>query len=1366
MRKFIKLKIILNFIVLGLLSKTYAQDNYKLHLKEYHSSQITDIITSKNEERILTIDASGKILKYNTDDFSYHSTLKNSDGFFIESPRLIFDGKGLLYKSKDTLWILNSEGKVSGKSLFKGNIISNKNSPFTILTNSIKNTMDTEIGIFNDKFQPFTSFKANNEIKVASINKDSTNIAYVEEHYTGKQNLVLRDLNTKKVLWENEVNDNYKIIYPFFNEETKTLYTVTLSKEKKMLAIFGYKNSLKSPKPTLEIPWSNIDLSTIITDYFSKSKQLIITKKNALLYDFPIIITYKKGRFIREEISLSKVCNSPVLLESKNQLVIPNQYFSNGYNDIANFSVQDLTKNSNKIIPDFSREFYKGMFLPDDSFLVEGLETKEKNFKTNELQIKYFSKGTFYNRFNNLPFIDYLEVNHKVSFYSNDYLFNEDSGSVIFRGSSLVNNESYIFKYNFIEDTVIKLYKIKDKYFSIIDYDASSNKLLLSPKKYYNRGYTDPQPLAIIENNKLKEFIGLYKFAKFSNKAKHILTINDKNVAEIRTDLETVTFEKKLIDGSYILHNADNGFVVSNVFQTFDFGKCNKESVFFIPDENGLFTSEKKDCIYVNDLSYVDEKVALAIENLGIILVDKIIPETAQKKIKSVSFNNDASKLMISYANGKISIVDSETLKEIGGMFHPSEKEHIFYDSDNHYFSNTNADDFLYVTKNDKKESLQNADKTIFKPQEVLNVFSTPNQEYLTLLEKAISLRKNKKEFSEIKTLNKLTNTPIVDKKGDLYLLSIGVSKYKQEAFNLTFADKDAFDIANVYGKLDSITIKDFRDEFLGTKYSLKSTKNENLGSINSYSGDYSSIGEMFPIDFDGKIWLEINYEKTFIWNYNTNSIDEINFPNDYKKESFSFKKQIYTSKTGNEFYIRTNENTFYKYEFSSKKFIKIKMPFTIDFEQEADNLQPLLNNKWFHFNSVSDGLKNEIKVSIGDVSSKEITIKSFDINRYKEFGKEEVLEGSIYNPQFKDVNKSGTFLLYRAGDDETFVINLEKETTPIKVPINIAYGDEASIAEDGTKITILNSKLNEFRHKTITYNLKGEVIEGKTFVDEDYNIKGVSIFNAAPKWIKASSSLVDSFNYSAFSSDEILSKSTPFSFNKTFVKKITNSEATKENIEVQIADFLKNTKEEDQVILFIAGHGVLDKDNNYYYAPYNMDFNDVTKNGVAFNTIINGLSNSKASQKLLLMDTCHAGNTLDIDENSENKTIVSEAGKRGTVTTSNKKAPKFKVSDIVSTLFDDFLSKSGITILSASSGADVAYENKELSNGAFTSAYLKILKSKMSNYSINKEDVKKTIPLTEDFIAEVLKEVMLLTNGKQVPDIREINKNVIIKAW
>jgi uncharacterized caspase-like protein len=74
------------------------------------------------------------------------------------------------------------------------------------------------------------------------------------------------------------------------------------------------------------------------------------------------------------------------------------------------------------------------------------------------------------------------------------------------------------------------------------------------------------------------------------------------------------------------------------------------------------------------------------------------------------------------------------------------------------------------------------------------------------------------------------------------------------------------------------------------------------------------------------------------------------------------------------------------------------------------------------------------------------------------------------------------------------------------------------------------------------------------------------------------------------------------------------------------------------------------------------MYFKFITRNGVAFKTILEGLSITKATNKLLLMDTCHAGNTLDIEETEEDKTTLSEEGQRVTITKLNSKDPKFKV--------------------------------------------------------------------------------------------------------
>ncbi|MBU3011396.1 caspase family protein [Polaribacter vadi] len=1346
------------FILLGLINKSYSQDTYKLHLKDHHSDQITDILVTKDGERIITIDKSGKILKYNTDNFSYHSTLKKRNNCLIESPRLIFDGKGLFFKSKDSLWILDSKGKVLVKNVFKGNVISNKKSPFTIISESNTTATSFLVSVLNDKFQLFKSFKPNTNVNVATINKDSTHIAYLEQTNLKSQNLVYRDLQNNQILWQSKVEDINEVLYPFFNEKINKLYTITINDKENILSVFSYTNGKREAKPEVTIPWFSTVFSTSIVDDFLDKKKIIITDKSNFPKN-PIVLSLENNKLTLSNINIKEGAYSGGFI-SNNKLVTSNVF--NTYNSIANFTISTI-KNRKTVnsYPNFPQKFYEGIFLPDDSFLVQGSVLKKSNFLSNyELQVKYFTSGTFNNRFNTLSFKDYLEVNHKVSFYTDNPFFDKKTGLVVFRGSDLSTNQSYIFKYSFIDDKVTKLYKIKDKYFSIIDFDATSNKLLLSPKKYFNTGHTKPQPLALVENNVVKEFTGLYKFAKFSEGAKHILTINDENLAQVRVDIKTIILEEKLKNTHFLLHKAENGFVVSYKYFSQEKYVFENESIFFVPNDDDTFKSEKKPFIYVNELDYKNNKIALVIENVGVIVGEKRIEKDYLEPIKSVSFNKDASKLMISYANGKISVVDTETLKEIGGMFHPSEKEHVFYDANNHYFSNTNANDFLFVTKDDKKISLKNADQNLYKPAEVLNVFGKPNQEYLTLLKKATSLRINNNTFVEVKPNNQLKNT---NKKGDLYVLSIGVSKYKQEAYNLTFADKDAFDIANLYGKLDSVTIKNFKDDFLSDKYILQNLENNNLSSINKYLGEYTSLGNLYSVDLDGEIWLEIRNENFFIWNFKTQKVDKINLPKDFKIDLYS-NQQIFIAPNKNEFYVRSSNNKIYSYNFNSKKPEEVLLPFKKD-EVDFSKIQPLKNGNWFYFTKLTN--KNEFQTIIAnDKTNKKDTV-TYKTDKY--IFSDEVISMESWDTlgaNFKSLSNNGNYLLFSGYDDFLYLQKLSKDEIPTKIPIKTTYSDKFSISDDGKKITVLSSKLNEFRFKITTYNLEGTILKTKTFIDKEYNIEGMYIVNSIPKFIKSSPSLVSDYNYIGFSSNKILSESTPFSFNKTFVKKITNKEATKENIESEIIDFLKNTKQEDQVIIFIAGHGVLDKKNNYYYAPHNMDFNDVTKNGVAFKTLINSLSSTKAINKLLLMDTCHAGNTLDIVDSNNNKTAVSEQGKRGTVTQTSKKAPKFKMSDIVSTLFDDFLSKSGVTILSASSGADVAFENKELSNGAFTSAYLKILKSKMGVYRVTEEGIQKTIPLTEDFIAEVLKEVIELTKGKQIPDIREINKNVILKAW
>jgi hypothetical protein len=180
------------------------------------------------------------------------------------------------------------------------------------------------------------------------------------------------------------------------------------------------------------------------------------------------------------------------------------------------------------------------------------------------------------------------------------------------------------------------------------------------------------------------------------------------------------------------------------------------------------------------------------------------------------------------------------------------------------------------------------------------------------------------------------------------------------------------------------------------------------------------------------------------------------------------------------------------------------------------------------------------------------------------------------------------------------------------------------------------------------------------------------------------------------------------------------------------------------------------------------MDFNKPDKKGVSYNTIVNILSDSPAIQKLLITDTCHSGNTFDLPKNNtkEQKLIP---GQRGTITTDNTNATDIKTSAIISSIFDNFYSKNGITVLSASSGQEVAFESNNIYNGAFTSAYLKALDTHINKQTTQNFDLQYSFNEEKhfDLISTNLETLLLsITKGKQKMDMREINKLAKSILW
>jgi uncharacterized protein YecT (DUF1311 family) len=228
----------------------------------------------------------------------------------------------------------------------------------------------------------------------------------------------------------------------------------------------------------------------------------------------------------------------------------------------------------------------------------------------------------------------------------------------------------------------------------------------------------------------------------------------------------------------------------------------------------------------------------------------------------------------------------------------------------------------------------------------------------------------------------------------------------------------------------------------------------------------------------------------------------------------------------------------------------------------------------------------------------------------------------------------------------------------------------------------------------------------------------------------------------------------------------LTDRQVTKESL-AQIRDFLKDATIDDTVLMFVAGHGLLDSQYDYYFGTTDIDFNNPAEKGIAFEEFDDLLAALPCLKKSLLIDTCHAG---ELDE--EEKTLLASAG--GTAAPlptvngiamrsigtrgMNVKAIEgargaSEWYDRLQGLFVDLRRGSGSTILSSSAGAEYALESSEQQNGLFTYAVLEALDGK------KEVDTDKDGAIEMSELGEyVKKRVSDLTNNKQTPNTRRAN--------
>lgn len=253
----------------------------------------------------------------------------------------------------------------------------------------------------------------------------------------------------------------------------------------------------------------------------------------------------------------------------------------------------------------------------------------------------------------------------------------------------------------------------------------------------------------------------------------------------------------------------------------------------------------------------------------------------------------------------------------------------------------------------------------------------------------------------------------------------------------------------------------------------------------------------------------------------------------------------------------------------------------------------------------------------------------------------------------------------------------------------------------------------------------------------------------------------------------------------------LTNERATRGNIQ-EAKTWLKQARPNDLVVVFAAGHGMMDSRQNYFFGTYDIDPVRPQLNGMPYEEFEAVLDGIASLQKLLLIDTCFSG---EIEKDEPTEVSEAQTGGAGNVSMRAFKAPRGieVVADVGASpagatpaesspaassatgsgiagsseagraasdamlrvqqeLFADLRRGTGAVVISSASGNEYALEGEQWKNGVFTYALL----SGLRDY---KADTNKDGTVTVgELQAYVIDEVRRLTAGGQHPTARREN--------
>ncbi|PLW93043.1 MAG: hypothetical protein C0592_07665, partial [Marinilabiliales bacterium] len=208
----------------------------------------------------------------------------------------------------------------------------------------------------------------------------------------------------------------------------------------------------------------------------------------------------------------------------------------------------------------------------------------------------------------------------------------------------------------------------------------------------------------------------------------------------------------------------------------------------------------------------------------------------------------------------------------------------------------------------------------------------------------------------------------------------------------------------------------------------------------------------------------------------------------------------------------------------------------------------------------------------------------------------------------------------------------------------------------------------------------------------------------------------------------------------------------------------------DDEVILYVSGHGLLDDNLDFYFASHNMDFSDPAKYGISYDLLEGLLDSIPARKKIFLMDACHSGEVDKENTAVSDSLLAIEGGKNGLKTYTYRGGDMTEEEgsglglqnsfELMQELFANLNRGSGAVVISAAAGNSYALESKEWNNGVFTYAILNGLINKEADQNQDGQI------MVSELRAYVINKVEQLTHGRQKPTCRQENLDFDWRVW